>query len=166
MNLIGIGKQKNDAIIEVMHILMNSDFKSQQIFNKLIEYEESKNPNKTLIIPTISDIQEILKYDYFLAPLEGIYINENITKLLNFLENKMNEDSVKFKINHVDKLYYDHNSVIIDILTKYNEKIKPINNYKILYLFGNYDNPTRDLNCYHQYKIYEDTKSFINNIVV
>ena len=63
--------------------LKKSNFKGEMINNI-----EQNNKN-------IDTLKQIIKYDYYLTPLEGIYINENIAGLLKFLTGNLIVDKQK-----------------------------------------------------------------------
>lgn len=72
----GIEKIYNNNINEIITKLMNENFKSESL---------SK-------VNDIEILKKKIKYDYFLTPLEGIYINENIAGLIKYLATKMIKD--------------------------------------------------------------------------
>jgi len=114
------------AVFVMYQLLMDNKFELiQQIYEKILNVEinnkidsltvtdEIKNKLKTdgfkgkignEISGDIGEIKELLKYDYTMTPFEGIYINENIAGLTNFLGKKLIKDSGKTDSskNHVD----------------------------------------------------------------
>lgn len=197
-----------------------------------------RNLNNNDIKKLKEDIKDLLKYDYYLTPFEGIYINENIIGLIKYLASKMiikederqeleskfkkqslnldfvfqqkiarmwlisnvvdnkrliefynlnNESEISQKlfdsydgelrfnyrnmlneynkfqyIYKPDAIYNFENPLIESILKPY---IKYIDDYKIFYLFANYENELiRDLKCANQYKLLNNTEDFIKAI--
>jgi len=89
------------------------------------------------------------------------------------------DNDIDFDIQNIETAYklvsasYRSNGIfnfdkplITDILNPY---IKEINDYKVFYLFGNYDDAKngslRNVKCSHQYSLLENTKDFIETIV-
>lgn len=212
---------------EKLKKLQEANFKSEQISN----YLASQKPNK------MEFLKSIVKYEYLLTPFEGIYINENIIGLIQFLATRLftsQEEKDKFiqsmlkpnqslnfqyqqKVarrwlmsggdsadaerffkfnenikegktpNHLYdtnlnmitenlkeeyekmKTIYKSNAIfnekkplITDVLEPY---ISKINDYKVFYLFGNYeDSNVKNLKCQHQYALLNSTRDFIKSI--
>jgi hypothetical protein len=203
---------------------------------------------------TKKNIEQILMYDYYLTPLEGVYINENIVGLIRFLAEKTinkntnisnliekqdmnlafitqqkkvrtwmlsnkecndiksffrydincsNDDkniqhdennpnrmpysllkSSAMNNNGIDSLFFNFmndrfhkeynvmkNEYKSDKIYNFDEpliqkvlepSLAKISDYKVFYLFGNYqDDNIRELKCAHQYKLFDNTKTFI-----
>ena len=225
-NIISTNRINSQIIFEQ---LMNSSFKGELINN--LTPEEKLN---------IEKLKQVIQYDYYLTPLEGIYINENIAGLIKFLGEKMITDATKkqkyldeFKKKHeqsttLDFVYQqkmarvqlmsanltidvthlqlllniegalpnkliDRDGTIIknnDVLNTYYTKLmesyksdgifnfetplitniltpylSSINDYKVFYLFGNYNEKALgDLKCEHQNKLLKNTEDFIKII--
>ena len=64
------------------------NFKKSNFKGEMINNIEHSNQN-------IDTLKQIIKYDYYLTPLEGIYINENIAGLLKFLTGNLIVDKQK-----------------------------------------------------------------------
>jgi hypothetical protein len=71
-------KKPSKDITTLFENLQKSGFKGE-LLNKV------ENENKTK-----KKLQDLIKYDYYLTPLEGIYINENIAGLIKFLASNEN----------------------------------------------------------------------------
>lgn len=184
------------------------------------------------------DVKELLQFDYYLTPFEGIYINENIIGLIKYLASKMisseqerreleggitkqnlnlnfifqqkiarmwliSEDiddtnliqfyNLKNKSEIARKLFDSYNGELRfnydNMLNEYNRfkdtykpdaifnfenpliesilkpYIKYIDDYKVFYLFANYENLfTRDMKCANQYRLLDSTEDFIKTI--
>jgi hypothetical protein len=73
----GIKSTKDLDIKETFKNLQNSNFKGE-IIDGILDNDK-----------TIEKLIEVVKYDYYLTPLEGIYINENIAGLIKYLASNM-----------------------------------------------------------------------------
>ena len=59
------------------------------------------------------------------------------------------------------KIFCNDNPIIKVILDSY---LNDISDFKIFYLFGNYEKPMRELKCAQQYELLETTNNFIEAI--
>lgn len=82
----GVDKIENSNIINTFDELKRSNFKGELINS--VEQKKEK-------------LKEIIQYDYYLTPFEGIYINENIAGLIKYLGATMivDEDDKKTFLN-------------------------------------------------------------------
>jgi hypothetical protein len=76
-------------------------------------------------------------------------------------DNIMNEYKKTNNGYKSDSIFNFDKPLITDILEYYLEKI---NDYKVFYLFGNYESTTTNLKCINQYKLLKDTQNFINTL--
>ena len=79
----GIDKIPDTEIINKFNALKSSNFKGE-VIHKIKDQDRTRDK-----------LKEILKYDYYLTPFEGIYINENIAGLIKYLGEKMITDETK-----------------------------------------------------------------------
>ena len=71
----------------------------QELYNKLLRINFKGDLLKGIQNINKKNLTEIILYDYYLTPLEGIYINENIIGLIKFLAEKLlasSADPTKF----------------------------------------------------------------------
>jgi hypothetical protein len=62
-----------------------------------------------------NELEKVLKYDYLLTPLEGIYINENIIGLIKYLASKLIKDEGdKAKIEVLDKKKTEQQPMVLN----------------------------------------------------
>lgn len=211
----------------LLRTLVDQRFKGEK--SKSIKLIEGNQP--TILTKNKEIMKELMRYDYYLTPFEGIYINENIIGLIQYLSSKLvksgsviniEDQDLKLNFNYLQKLSrwwlssrisdkeeinrrykgeYEKNNflfedndkdlpfnpkaliseydnlkeiyksnkifnktkpIITDILDKY---IKDINDYKVFYLFGNYErDEDNKLKCEHQIKLLENTRDFIKVI--
>jgi hypothetical protein len=219
--------KNTSALKTLLNTLISQRFKGEKSKNtKLID-----NNLPTTLTENKNIMKELMRYDYYLTPFEGIYINENIIGLIQYLSTKLvksgsviniEDQDLKLNFNYLQKLSrwwlsskqvdkeeinrrykgefeknnflfedndttlpyntkallseYDglrelyksnkifnkNKPIITDILNKY---INDINDYKVFYLFGNYErDEDNKLKCEHQIKLLENTKDFIKVI--
>ena len=84
--------------------------------------------------------------------------------ILEFDFDNMNKEYEKFKTSYKsDRIFNYENPLIESILLPY---IKRINDYKVFYLFANYQNElSNNMKCANQYKLLQNTRDFVNTII-
>jgi len=120
-------------------------------------------------INSINDINNFYNLDdkYNPTMLFNININDDINKQLSlndYNEQSMNEIYNKIKMFYSsNKLFVYDNPLIEDILKNYTDTI---DDYKLFYLFANYeDEKIRKLKCKQQISLLNDTSNFIDIII-
>lgn len=101
-----IDKKDANDLLSNINELWKTKFKGGDLLldNKIIKRIIDENNQKTNIdyilnnIDTVrKNLKDIMKYDYYLTPFEGLYINENIIGLVKYLAEKMIHDEQKKK---------------------------------------------------------------------
>lgn len=158
----------------VINIIAKSDIEIKE----LKKYLEATPKDK----PAIKSGSKVSSVDFDRSIIdyqETEKILEKINIVPKFLLNISEDKSISF--NHInlgieyekikdiyksDKIFNFDKTLIQDILDPY---LKDIADFKVLYLFGNYLDTTngkaREMKCEHQYKLLNNTKNFISNIV-
>lgn len=76
--------------------------------------ENFKKIDKTNLAQINKILKSILRYDYLMTPLEGIYINENIIGLIKFLSKKLVKGSDKSKIDVLNEDKVKQKKMVLD----------------------------------------------------
>ncbi len=98
----GVNKLSEDDANKYLKKLEERNFKRQFIFKKRSENKTAKEL-----------LKDIIEYNYYLTPLEGIYINENISGIVKYLSTNeklivtkgMSQEKIIEKINDITKEY-------------------------------------------------------------
>ncbi len=106
----GIDKLSDTEANNYLKKLEETNFKRQFIFNKRKENKASKEL-----------LKDIIEYNYYLTPLEGIYINENISGIVKYLSTNeklivtkgLSQEKITEKINSVIQEYTSNQQTAI-----------------------------------------------------
>lgn len=106
-NIENIKKMKGGLFKDLIGKEGVKDDKDTSSFDAIYKkIKEIKNNDEQSMIETMKNIYEkLFVYDYYLTPLEGIYINENIIGLIKFLADKLTDGLSEDK----RKLFLDKN---------------------------------------------------------
>jgi hypothetical protein len=121
---------------------------------------------------TINFDKNIVDYKETEKILEELNIVPKFLLNIKGKDISFNHDNLKTEYEKIkdvyksDKIFNFDETLIQDILNPY---LKHIADFKVLYLFGNYldseNGKAREMKCEHQYKLLNNTRNFISNIV-
>lgn len=160
------GKPKSIGDIATFFAIKNLDDPNNILSQKFIQLDQGGNNFNNELARATSSSGEIIQtqnkftdkiFDTIPRPL--LKINNDEVKFNN--QNILYE-YVKQKNKYISSKIFNFDKPIMETIIQ--PYLKDVGNFKILYLFGNYDEYNTNLKCSHQYELLNNTIDFINNI--
>ena len=154
----GLVTEKKEKIHDILKQNELLNFQYQQKTARVWLMSDSKNNKDD------NKVKDFFKFENDQIPKRLFENNNQEITDLEFNGTNLESEYNKFKTTYKSDAIFNYDKPLItDILKQY---IKSIDDYKVFYLFGNYDdNITQNLKCKHQIKLLDGTTDFITNIV-